>query len=85
MSVEELALDLDKQMALNLQLDKMTKQAFGDKIFSPKKLTPESEEAIKEYNAQFKIVEYERDEFGELVKDQTGQAIKKKKKYYSSS
>ena len=78
MSAEELESEIQKELTLQLQLDKMTKQAFGNKVLAPKKLTRESEEAIKEYNKQFKIVEFEKDEHGEPILDDLGKPIKKK-------
>ena len=59
-SVEEQAALIAKDLILRLQLEKMTQQSFGSRVHPPKKpLTKATEEAIKDYNKQFKVVQYE--------------------------
>ena len=58
MSVEEQDALIQKQMILNLQLEKMTQEAMGSRVYAPKKpLTAVDQEAIKDYNKQFKITD----------------------------
>lgn len=69
-SVEEQEANIEKQMILNLQLDKMTQQAFKTRQpsfgssfqnfkGSKRILTKPTEQAIKDYNKQFKVVQYQ--------------------------
>ena len=79
---------IEKQMILNLQLEKMTQLAFGNKRIEPKKmLTTSTEEAIKEYNKQFKVVQYEtelNEDGNKIMKlDEDGNPIPLNKRYQS--
>lgn len=70
----------EKQIRLNLQLDKMGLQAFGNRVHAPKKpLTKVDEDVIKEYNKQFKVVQFQTmiDENGNKVQvlDEEGRPI----------
>jgi len=79
---------IEKQNILNLQLEKMNQKAFGTKNHAPKKpLTKVDADTIKDYNSQFKVIQYETmiDEAGNTVSvvDEEGNPIVKQKKYQS--
>jgi len=60
MSSEEQQALIERDLILNLQNQRMVEQAFGNRNFTPKApLTTVDEETIKEYNKQFKTVQYE--------------------------
>ena len=87
-SSEEQQAKLEKQLVLNLQLDRMTQQAFGSRTHAPKKpLTKTDEKAILEYNKQFKTVQYEMEDDGHgniiPVLDDDGKPVISKKKFIS--
>ena len=68
---EEQEAFINKDLILNLQNQRMIEQAFGTRVNAPKKpLSTVSEDAIREYNAQFKVVHYETEtdpETGEVT------------------
>ena len=85
-SSEEQQAKLEKQLILNLQLDRMTQQAFGSRNHAPKKpFTKTDEKAIQEYNKQFKTVQYEMEEDGQggltPKLDEDGHPVISKKKF----
>jgi len=48
------------ELMLNLQNQRMVEQAFGVRNYAPKKpMTTVDEDTIKEYNKQFKVIQYE--------------------------
>ena len=51
---------INKELVLNLQNQRMVEQAFGIRNYHPKRpMTTVDEETIKEYNKQFKVVQFE--------------------------
>ena len=59
-SSEEQQALIQRDLILNLQNQRMVEQAFGERNYAPKApLTTVDEETIKEYNNQFKMVQFE--------------------------